>query len=223
MALKRISVLISGRGSNLDALVAAVEAGAIDGAVTHVISNRHEARGLAIAEAHGIATAIVDHRGHAERAGFDAALAEAVAFGEPDLVVLAGFMRVLGTAFVRAHEGRLLNIHPSLLPSYPGLHTHRRALEDGVKLHGCTVHFVTPTVDVGPIVAQGAVPVLPGDDEVTLAARVLAVEHRLLPAAVAWFCRGEVALHEGRVRFSGSAADAPSAMLLSPPLPKASA
>jgi phosphoribosylglycinamide formyltransferase-1 len=216
MALARISVLISGRGSNLGALIDAAQRGAIDGAITQVVSNRAEAQGLDIARAHGIATAVVDHRTHAERLRFDAALDEALAQGEPDLVVLAGFMRVLGDAFVRKHEGRLVNVHPSLLPLYPGLNTHARALADGVRVHGCTVHFVTPVVDVGPIIAQGAVPVLPDDDEARLAARVLAVEHRVLPAAVAWICRGDVALVDGRVRFRDVPPDARAA-LLSPP------
>jgi phosphoribosylglycinamide formyltransferase-1 len=213
--LRRITVLISGRGSNLEALLAAAAAGRVAGAVTHVISNNPDARGLALAQSYGIATSVVDHRTYAERAAFDRALAGVVESGAPDLVVLAGFMRVLDAAFVGAFEGRLLNIHPSLLPLYPGLHTHRRALADGVKVHGCTVHYVTATVDGGPIVAQGVVPVLPGDDEDTLAARVLAVEHRLLPAAVDWHCRGEIALEHGRVRYRGATAD-PAAALLSP-------
>ena len=214
--LARITVLISGRGSNLGALLDAIDAGGIEGAVTQVISNRADARGLDLAKARGIATRVVDHRGYADRAAFDDALQATVEQGEPDLVVLAGFMRVLGEAFVRAFDGRLLNIHPSLLPLYPGLHTHRRALADGVRVHGCTVHFVTPTVDVGPIVAQGVVPVLPDDDEHRLAARVLAVEHRLLPAAVRWFCRGDLTLEAGRVRLRGAGPVA-GATLLSPP------
>jgi phosphoribosylglycinamide formyltransferase-1 len=214
MPLARISVLISGRGSNLGALLAAASRGDIQGAITQVVSNRADAGGLAVARDAGVATAVVDHRAHATREAFDDALAATIAQGEADLVVLAGFMRVLGAAFVRAHEGRLLNIHPSLLPLYPGLHTHRRALADGVKVHGCTVHFVTADVDCGPIVAQGAVPVMADDDEDALAARVLAVEHRLLPAAVAAYCRGELTLADGRVR--GSARADPHAMLLSP-------
>ena len=214
--LARITVLISGRGSNLSALFEAIDGGDIEGAITHVISNRADARGLDLARARGVAASVVDHRAYAERAAFDRALHAAVDQGEPDLVVLAGFMRVLGESFVRAFDARLLNIHPSLLPLYPGLHTHRRALADGVRVHGCTVHFVTPTVDVGPIVAQGVVPVLPDDDEERLAARVLAVEHRLLPAAVRWFCRGDLALEAGRVRLRGAAPLA-DATLLCPP------
>ena len=200
MALSRITVLISGRGSNLAALVDVARRGEIDGAVTQVVSNRPDAAGLALARERGIATAVVDHRAHATRDAFDAALADTLDAGGPDVIVLAGFMRVLGSAFVRRYEGRMINIHPSLLPLYPGLHTHRRALADGVRVHGCTVHYVSPDVDRGPIIAQGVVPVLDGDDEATLAARVLAVEHRLLPAAVGWHCAGQLVIDAGRVR-----------------------
>ena len=188
MALARITVLISGRGSNMAALIDACIAGRIEGAVTHVISNRPDALGLDIARSHGIATTVVDHRTFASRDLFDAALAAAIDQGEPDLIVLAGFMRILGADFVRRYEGRMLNIHPSLLPAYPGTNTHRRALADGATRHGCTVHFVTPDVDCGPIVAQAEVRVEPGDDPATLAARVLEQEHRLLPEVVGWFC-----------------------------------
>jgi phosphoribosylglycinamide formyltransferase-1 len=204
MALHRISVLISGRGSNLGALIEATRAAAFRGAITHVISNRPGAGGLAHAEGHAIATAVVDHQRFASREAFEEKLAETVDAGAPDLVILAGFMRVLSCDFVERYRGRMLNIHPSLLPAYPGLHTHRRALADGVRIHGCTVHFVTSEVDVGPIVAQAAVPVLPGDDEESLAARVLAQEHRLLPAAARWFCAGQLALVDGRVRLAAT-------------------
>jgi phosphoribosylglycinamide formyltransferase-1 len=200
MALARITVLISGRGSNMAALIDACIAGRIEGAATHVISNRPDAAGLDIARSHGIATTVVDHRAFASRERFDAALADAIDRGEPDLIVLAGFMRILGADFVRRYEGRMLNIHPSLLPAYPGTDTHRRALADGVTRHGCTVHFVTPDVDCGPIVAQAEVRVQPGDDPVTLAARVLEQEHRLLPEVVAWFCAGRLRLEDGRAR-----------------------
>lgn len=197
---KRITVLVSGRGSNLSALIAAAREQRFGGAVTHVISNRRDAGGLAVAHANAIATAVVEHTAHATREAFDATLADAIDAGEPDLVVLAGFMRVLTSAFVARYEGRLVNVHPSLLPAYPGLHTHRRALADGVRLHGCTVHFVTPSVDVGPIIVQAAVPVHEDDDEASLAARVLAQEHRILPAAVGWFCAGRIALKGARVK-----------------------
>ncbi len=187
-AAKKISVLISGRGSNLVALLGAIDAGRIDGRVVRVLSQRADAAGLRHAEERGIPTTVIDVKAYPTRDAFDAALGDAIAADAPDLVVLAGFMRVLGEAIVQRFAGRMLNIHPALLPSYPGLHTHRRALADGVKWHGCTVHFVTPEVDVGPIVGQSAVPVLPGDDEEILATRVLAAEHRLLEDAVRWFC-----------------------------------
>jgi len=203
VALSRITVLISGRGSNLAALVHATKDRAYPGAVTHVVSNKADAGGLGLAAEHGIATTVVDHRAHPSRDAFDVALAAAIDAGEPDVVVLAGFMRVLGAAFVRRYDGRMINIHPSLLPAYPGLHTHRRALADGVRVHGCTVHFVTPEVDVGPIVAQGAVPVRDGDDEGSLAARVLAVEHILLPRVVRWYCEGRLVIEGRRVHVKG--------------------
>jgi phosphoribosylglycinamide formyltransferase 1 len=207
MALARITVLISGRGSNLAALIAAVNAGSIDGAITQVISNRPQAGGLAHAERHGIAAAVIDHRAHTSRAAFDAALADVIERSEPDLIVFAGFMRILGAEIVQRYAGRMLNIHPSLLPAYPGTETHRRALDDRATRHGCTVHFVTADVDGGPIVAQAEVPVLPGDDAASLAARVLEAEHRLLPQVVGWFCAGRIVLENGRARV----VDAPSA------------
>jgi len=199
MAARRITVLISGRGSNLGALLDAMAAGNLHGVVGEVISNRGDAAGLALAAAHRVPTRIVDHRAFASRDEFDAALATAVDAGAPDLVVLAGFMRVLGTAFVRRFAGRMINIHPSLLPAYPGLHTHRRVLADGGRVHGCTVHFVTPDVDVGPIVAQAAVPILGNDDEASLAMRVLRAEHLLLPAVVRWYCTGRLVIDGRRV------------------------
>jgi len=217
MALSRITVLISGRGSNLGAVIAHARAGRVAGAVTHVLSNRPNAPGLAIARDAGIVTSVVDHCAHKTRDAFDDALAAGVAASEPDLIVLAGFMRVLRADFVRRYAGRIINVHPSLLPLYPGLDTHRRALADGVRIHGCTVHYVTSEIDVGPIIAQGAVPVVPGDDEKTLAARVLAVEHRLLPAAVAWHCAGRLVIEDGRVCVRDAAADHDGALLV--PLP----
>ena len=215
VSLARIAVLVSGRGSNLGALLAAERAGAFPGSVTQVVSNRPGAGGLAIADDHGIATAVVDHRSYPDRERFDDALAAAIGPGEPDLVVLAGFMRVLGRRFVDRYAGRLVNIHPSLLPSYPGLHTHRRALADGAKLHGCTVHFVTADVDVGPIIGQAALGVRDDDDEDSLAARVLALEHRLLPACVRWFCEGRLVVENGRVRVLDTAGPGE---IYSPPL-----
>jgi phosphoribosylglycinamide formyltransferase-1 len=201
--MKRIVVLISGQGSNLDAIVRASEAQDWPGRVVAVISNRAEARGLQSAQACGIATEVLDHRAFADRAAFDAALADRVDQHQPDLVVLAGFMRILTPAFVARYEGRMLNIHPSLLPAFTGLHTHRRAIEAGCKVAGATVHFVSAELDHGPIVAQAAVPVLAGDDETSLARRVLAAEHVLYPRAVAWFVKGELQLKDGRVTHLG--------------------
>ena len=160
--------------------------------IAAVISNRPDAAGLANAARRGIATAVVDHRAHADRAAFDAALAEAIDAFAPDLVVLAGFMRILSAEFVNRYAGRMLNIHPSLLPAFTGLHTHRRAIEAGCKLAGATVHVVTPELDHGPIVAQAAVPILEGDTEETLAARVTAAEHILYPRVVRWWVDGEL-------------------------------
>ena len=200
MALKRITVLVSGRGSNLEALLHAERAGAFAGSITHVISNRPDALALEIARRHGVSTEIVDHRAFPSREAFDRALVEAIDRSEPDLVVLAGFMRVLGRDAVLRYAGRIINIHPSLLPAYPGLHTHARALADGATLHGCTVHFVTPEVDVGPIIAQAALPVRGDDDEASLASRVLALEHRLLPDAVRLFCAGRLVVEGAEVR-----------------------
>jgi len=195
--MKRIVILISGRGSNMQAMV---EAGL---PVAAVISNRADAAGLEYAAARGIATVIVEHRDYAAREAFDAALAQAIDGFHPELVVLAGFMRILTEGFVLRYQGRLLNIHPSLLPAFPGLDTHARALAAGVKLHGCTVHFVTTELDHGPIVIQAAVPVLPHDDEARLAARVLAEEHRIYPQAARWFLEGKLVIESGVVRVKG--------------------
>lgn len=192
----RVVVLISGRGSNLRALLQA------DLPVTFaaVISNRADAGGLAIAAAHGVPTQVLAHQAYADRAAYDGALAQAIDAHAPDLVVLAGFMRVLTEDFVRRYHGRMINIHPALLPAFPGLNTHARALAAGVRVHGCTVHFVTAEVDAGPIIAQAAVPVRAGDDAETLAARVLRQEHRLFPTVLRWFAQQRVSLRDdGRV------------------------
>ena len=214
---KRITVLVSGRGSNLAALLAAMREGALGGGITRVITNNPDATGPAVARTHGVETTVLDHREFMSREAFDAALALAVDGERPDLVVLAGFMRVLGDSFARRYANRLVNVHPSLLPAYPGLHTHRRALADGARVHGCTVHFVTPEVDAGPIIAQGVVPVLDDDDESSLAARVLAQEHVLLPAAVRWFCEGRLVIAGRRVRVNGVPQTAADAVLRVPP------
>ena len=195
--MKGMVILISGRGSNMQAMV---EAGL---PVAAVISNRADAAGLAYAEGRGIATAVVAHRNYATREAFDAALAQAIDGFRPELVALAGFMRILTEGFVLRYQGRLLNIHPSLLPAFPGLDTHARALAAGVKLHGASVHFVTAELDHGPIVIQAAVPVLPHDDEATLAARVLAQEHRIYPQAARWFLEQKLVIESGVVRVKG--------------------
>ena len=196
--MKNIVILISGRGSNMEAIVQAQIPGA---RIAGVIANRPDAAGLGFAAARAIPAIVVDHKAYPSREAFDAALAEAIDALRPNLVVLAGFMRVLTDGFVDHYAGRMLNIHPSLLPSFPGLHTHRRALEAGVRVHGSTVHFVTPTLDCGPIVVQAVVPVLPGDDEAALSARVLVQEHRIYPQAVRWFVDDRLTLSDtGHVR-----------------------
>jgi len=204
--MKSIVILVSGRGSNMQAIVDA----AIPGVhIAAIISNRPDAGALGFAAERGIASAVVDHKANSDRTAFDAALVECIDRFEPDLVVLAGFMRVLTDDFVRRYYGRLINIHPSLLPSFPGLHTHRRALEAGVRVHGATVHFVTPTLDCGPIIVQAVVPVIEGDDEAVLGARVLAQEHRIYAQAVRWFVDGRLRLDEaGRVRVADAVFDA---------------
>jgi len=192
-----VVVLISGRGSNLQALLDA------DVPVCAVISNQPSAGGLAIAERRGIPTAVVEHRRFPTREAFEHALAAEIDRYAPRLVALAGFMRVLTAGFVARYAGRLVNIHPSLLPAYPGLDTHARALAAGAKRHGCTVHFVTAELDHGPIIAQASVPVLPGDTADTLAARVLVQEHRIYPRAVHWFLDGLLVIEAGTVRVKG--------------------
>lgn len=204
--MKRFVILISGRGSNMEALL---DAG-LPGVCTAVISNRPQAAGLAAAAAHGIAATAIDHRGFASREAFDVALAAEIERHAPDLVLLAGFMRILTDGFVRRFEGRLLNIHPSLLPAFPGIKTHAQALAAGVRLHGCSVHFVTPALDGGPIIAQAAVAVQAGDDEASLGDRVLAEEHRLYPRVSRWFLEGRLHLAGGRARLTGEVAVAGS-------------
>ena len=199
--MKSIVILISGRGSNMEALLNAVSDGSLPVEVAAVISNRPDANGLETAAAQDVETCVVDHTRFDSRESFDAAMIKTIDSFSPDLVVLAGFMRILTDGFVRHYEGRLLNIHPSLLPSFPGLHTHRRALAEGVRVHGCTVHFVTPQLDHGPVVVQAAVPVLDGDDEATLAARVLEQEHQVYPLAVRWFAEDRLKLVDGHVVF----------------------
>ncbi|MCA3155412.1 MAG: phosphoribosylglycinamide formyltransferase [Burkholderiales bacterium] len=202
--MKNIVILISGRGSNMEAIVRSAQAeqweSVLQARIAGVISNRPQAAGLAIARDLGVQTLALDHKIYATREAFDAALAQAIDAWQPDLVLLAGFMRVLTAGFVGRYAGRLMNIHPSLLPSFAGLDTHQRALDTGVKIHGSTVHFVTPDLDDGPIIIQAAVPVLAQDDASTLATRVLQQEHRIYPLAVRWFVEGQLQVEQGRVR-----------------------
>lgn len=194
--MKNVVILISGRGSNMIAIADALRSERWPARISAVIGNRPDAPGLAAARERGIFTDVLDSRDYPERSAYDAELARRIDAHSPSLVLLAGFMRILGKTFVERYAGRLLNIHPSLLPAFAGLHTHRRALEAGVKLHGATVHLVTGDLDAGPILIQAAVPVLASDDEDSLAARVLAVEHRIYPLAVRWML-------EGRLRIDG--------------------
>jgi phosphoribosylglycinamide formyltransferase-1 len=201
--MPNIVILISGRGSNMEAIVRACAAEGWDARIAAVISNRPDAAGLRFAQERGIATAVVDHTAYSTRDAFDAELARVVDAYAPGVVALAGFMRILGPAFVERYAGRLLNVHPSLLPAFTGLHTHRRAIEAGCKAAGATVHVVTSELDHGPIVIQAVVPVLPGDTEATLAARVLAREHVIYPRAVRWMVEGALRVEAGVVTHTG--------------------
>lgn len=188
---KRVAILISGRGSNMEALIRAAEAPGYPAMIVGVLSNRADAAGLAVASAAGIPTAVRSHRDYPTREEFDAALDAVLRGWKAEIVCLAGFMRLLTPGFVAGWEGKMLNIHPALLPAYRGLHTHERVLADGAPEHGCTVHFVTAGLDEGPTVLQSRVPVLPGDTATSLQARVLVEEHRIYPEALAMVCRGE--------------------------------
>ena len=196
--MKRIVILISGRGSNMQAVLEAK----LNAMVCAVISNEASARGLQIARDAGVDTRVISHHAYANRASFDRCLADTIEEYRPDLIVLAGFMRILTEEFIKRFSGRIMNIHPSLLPAFPGLDTHRRAIDEGVKLHGCTVHFVTTALDHGPIVIQSAVPVRPDDDEDRLAARVLEQEHAVYPRAIQWFLDNHLVVEGNRVKVS---------------------
>ncbi|MGK5013814.1 MULTISPECIES: phosphoribosylglycinamide formyltransferase [unclassified Janthinobacterium] len=198
--MKNIVILISGRGSNMEAVVRAAQAEQWPARIAAVISNRADAQGLVFAAEHGIATAVVANKDYASREQFDAALQAVIDGFAPDLVVLAGFMRILTPPFVDHYAGRMLNIHPSLLPLFPGMATHRQALEAGVTEHGATVHFVTAELDHGPAVASAVVPVLPGDTEDSLSARVLVQEHLLYPRAIRLFIDDKLSVEHGQVR-----------------------
>jgi phosphoribosylglycinamide formyltransferase-1 len=215
MGRPRTAILISGRGSNMVALLrAAARDPAYPAEIVLVLANRADAAGLDAARQAGVATAVVESRGfRGDRPGFEAAMEAVLAEHRVGLIALAGFMRVLTEGFVRRWDGRLVNIHPSLLPAFPGLHTHERALAAGVRLHGCTAHLVTPGVDEGPILAQAAVPVLAEDTPETLAARVLAQEHRIYPMALAWVAAGRVRVEAGRTVIAAAAGDAGASLL----------
>ena len=200
---RRVAVLISGRGSNMVSLIEAASAPGFPAEIALVLSNRPGAAGLERARAAGIATAVVDHKTHPTRESFEQAMDSVLLEHGIEFICLAGFMRVLTEEFVERWAGRMINIHPSLLPLFRGVHTHRRALEEGVLIHGCTVHFVVPELDAGPIIAQAAVPVVPGDTEESLAARILVQEHVLYPQALRMICDGSARLEGGRVVFSG--------------------
>jgi len=192
--------LISGRGSNFEAIYKAAQAKSWDVRFTGLIANQPEAKGLEFAKSVGIPTAVIDHRAYPSREAFDRALMQQIDAFSADLVVLAGFMRILTPVFIKHYEGRMINIHPSLLPRFPGLHTHERALEAGDRVHGATVHFVSAGVDEGPIICQSEVPVLPTDTPSELAARVLKTEHQIYPLAVEWFIQGRLQITGNRVR-----------------------
>jgi phosphoribosylglycinamide formyltransferase-1 len=215
MQRRRVAVLISGRGTNMAALVEAAKDPSYPAEIALVLSNRPGAAGLAFAQAHGIATAVLDHKEHASRESFDFALDAKLKAAAIDLVCLAGFMRLLTEDFVEGWRDRMINIHPSLLPLFPGLDTHAKALAAGMKLHGCTVHFVRAAVDTGPIIAQAAVPVLSGDTAETLAARVLTAEHRIYPQALALVASGRARVVDERAEIALSAPGA-ECMLVAP-------
>ncbi len=205
----RVVILISGRGSNMTAIVEDAEQADCPYQVSAVLSNRPQAAGLVVAEAHHLDTRVVDHRGWPNRAGFEQALVDAIDQHRPHLVVLAGFMRILGAGFVDHYRGRLLNIHPSLLPSFRGLDTHARVLRAGVGRHGASVHFVTPELDGGPVVLQAALAVQATDNAQTLADRVLALEHRIYPQAIRWYAQGRLQLDDDTVLFDGRRLELP--------------
>ncbi|MGB2078381.1 MAG: phosphoribosylglycinamide formyltransferase [Vibrio sp.] len=201
--MKKILVLISGSGSNLQSLIDASEAGRLEGEICAVISNKADAYGLERAKNHGIATHFVDSKGYASREEFDAALIQVMDSYQADLIILAGFMRILTPAFVQHYQGKMLNIHPSLLPKYTGLHTHQRAIDAGDSEHGTSVHFVTEELDGGPVILQARVPVFGDDDADTLAARVLTQEHQIYPLVAQWFVTGRLVMKDGAAVLDG--------------------
>jgi phosphoribosylglycinamide formyltransferase-1 len=208
MAKLKVGVLISGRGSNMAALIRATQAADYPAEIACVVSNREDAAGLEVARKASIPTAVISHRGYPDRESFDRDVSAALEKHDVGLLALAGFMRIQSPWFPQHWAGRQINIHPSLLPAFPGLHVQRQALDAGVRVSGCTVHFVTPDLDAGPIIAQAAVPVLAGDTEETLSARILRQEHRLYPLVVRWFAEGRLAFADGRVTVRGVSPEA---------------
>ncbi|NIH16373.1 phosphoribosylglycinamide formyltransferase [Serratia symbiotica] len=207
--MKNIVVLVSGQGSNLQALINACQLGQISAKIVAVFSNKAQAYGLQRAKAAGIAAHALDANAYQDRAAFDAALADVIDQYQPDLVVLAGYMRILSPPFVQRYAGRMLNIHPSLLPKYPGLHTHRQAIDNGDSKHGTSVHFVTEKLDGGPVILQAKVPIVPGDEEDDVIARIQAKEHTLYPLVANWFVTGRLVMRENAAWLDGEHLPAP--------------
>lgn len=212
-----IGVLISGGGTNLQAIIDAIEAKKLDAEICIVLSNKADAYGLARAKQHGIATAVLDHKSFASREDYDQAVVDVLRARGAELVILAGFMRLLSPVFIKAYSNRIMNIHPSLLPSFPGLHVQKKALDHGVRFAGCTVHFVNEECDEGPIIIQAVVPVYPDDDEATLAARILKQEHRIYPRAIQLYAEGQLHVTGRKVLVDGLTRDE-SPVLVLPPL-----
>ena len=216
--MKKVGILISGRGSNMVALLEGMRAGEIPGQAALVVTDRADAPGLAKAASFGVPTAVVDRKGYkGRRDEHDRAVGDALEAAGVDLVCLAGYMRILGAAFVERFAGRMINIHPALLPAFPGLHAQRQALEQGARISGCTVHFVDAQVDHGPTIVQAAVPVLPDDTEQSLSERILEQEHRVYPLALKWLCQGRVRVEQGRVVLEGEAVEPPLSLMVPGP------
>ncbi len=211
-----IAVLISGGGTNLQAIIDAIEAKKLDARIELVLSNRADAYGLVRARNHGISTEILDHKSYASREAYDQAVVDRLRGRGVELVALAGFMRLLSPVFVKAYSNRIMNIHPALLPAFPGLHVQRKAVDHGVRFAGCTVHFVNEECDEGPIIIQAVVPVLPDDTEETLAARILAQEHRIYPRAIQLYAEGRLHVVGRKVKVDGLSADVSAALILPP-------
>ena len=212
----RLVVLASGNGSNFQAIIDACESGRLDAEIVLLVVNRPGAYALERAARHGIPSRLIDHKAYADREAFDAAMAEAIDEVQPDWIIMAGFMRILTDGFVERFRGRLINIHPSLLPKYPGMNTHARALEAGDRQHGATVHFVTPTVDAGPPIVQGRLEILADDDVEALKQRIHGVEHRIYPLAIDWLVKGKIDFERAEQQTSPAVVDASGALIVPP-------